>query len=231
VFVYAITWCVVLGFGILYFFDKIEKEGSKKLPEKGKIEAEQKITVHTDIDDIQKDGIYKQLKVINRGNEKIRLSCAFIEQIDIFYDKNEHKPIELKSNDILWAKSTLNVIDNKTDLVCNIPKRLYFLRIDKKRKKAEIIGIEKYSTPINKGRYLVQMRLDADNISSRTGYIIFSYDGKKSINFETKNINLSIACPLVGSLGINPIRFDPEKISVKCHWSLLLWLKKKQLKS
>lgn len=140
---------------------------------------EVKIKIFEEKDSVQKDYIFKQVRLISQISQKL-LSCYATADFYIVPEIGDRETILPQSNELLWASA----INNRMNLVEGLPARLYIARINSKKRCAELVGTNNYCVPIEKGTYLAIIRFDGDNFSPKSFRVTFYYDGKKSIEFK-----------------------------------------------
>jgi hypothetical protein len=144
--------------------------------------SEVKIKILQEQDDIQKNYVFKQVRLISQDSPKL-LSCYATADFYVLPDVGDRKAILPQSNELLWKIST----NNRVNLIEGLPAGLYIARINSKKKRAELVSRNNNYIPIDRGTYLAIIRFDGDNFSPKSFRVTFYYDGKKSI--EIKDIS------------------------------------------
>lgn len=152
---------------------------------KDEIISETKVVIFPSHDELEKDCVFKRIQLINQDYRKL-LSCH-VTATSFSVSPRFGNFIRLASDNMVWSKSNSGVSNNKIDLVEGIPINLYVARVNPRKKTAEIVGINGLYTPIKKGLYSLDLRLDGNNFEPHAFSVTFYYDGKKSV--EIKNVS------------------------------------------
>jgi hypothetical protein len=172
----TLTVCVYLIIGIEYIYQRIKKHA----------EFNPQIEILVLQDEISGENTFKTVRVVS--NEDAYKCSAYITSCIKLKKKGEAgKAITLSSNELIWATPNVANERNKTNLLAGVPVALYLARISQQENKVFLAGYGGRYTEINKGNYVIEIRIDGEQFSSKKFFIEFICNGKNSITI--KNIS------------------------------------------
>jgi len=178
------------------------------------------VRIHEGHDEIRGTYIYKQMQLDSGDDERLRACYASVHSLKKILGSDKEEDIKPRARELVWPNSNSNVVNNRLDLTIGIPANLYIARVNKKTKKAELIGVNKYYTKLNEGTYKLSIRLDGDNFLHQIFYVTFFYDGDKSIEFteyqrKTGSIYFaSVNMGITSSMTVNATAIGKGRVQV-----------------
>lgn len=130
-----------------------------------------------------KDGWqYRELEIKSIYPDGDLQDCYVVQkELRMSQDGKLKGVIESIARELPWSKSNARVSGNKLDLVLRIPAKLTLIRVNPKKKKCEMVGVNEQYTPIEEGDYALSLIFESSNFSTRIFYVNFFYDGEGNL--------------------------------------------------